>query len=67
LHRLELAERHIAESKAIDPLYPLEIPNADAFRRGLESLPAYITCAIWDATVVPRAFVYVDLASFSGA
>ena len=60
-HRKEFAERHIAEAKVIGPLYPLAIPNADAFREGLESLPAEITCAIWDATVVPRAFVHMDM------
>ena len=60
-HRLEIAERHIAEAKVIGPLYPLAIPNAEAFREGLESLPASVTCAIWDATIVPRAFVYMDM------
>ena len=52
-HRKEVAERHIAEAQVIGNLYPLAIPNAAAFRQGLESLPADITCALWDATVVP--------------
>jgi hypothetical protein len=63
-HRKELAERHIAEADSLAAttgLYPLAIPNAETFRDGLASLPADITCAIWDATVVPRAFVYMDL------
>lgn len=60
-HRKELAERHIVEAQWIGPLYPLEIPNAEAFREGLESLPADVTCAIWDATVVPCAFVYMEM------
>jgi hypothetical protein len=63
-HHKETAERHIAEATVIErlhPLYPLAIPNADAFRQGLKSLPADISCAIWDATVVPSAFVYTDL------
>jgi hypothetical protein len=63
-HRKEFAERHIAETKAIGatvPLYPLAVPDADAFREGLESLPADITCAIWDATVAPGTFVYMEM------
>lgn len=60
-HRRELAERHIAEAKIIGPLYPLAIPNAEAFRQGLESLPSDITCAIWDATVSPGTFAHMDL------
>ncbi len=60
-HRKELAERHISEAQVMGPLYPLAVPNAEAFRNGLESLPADITCAIWDATVVPCAFVYMAL------
>ena len=60
-HRKELAERHIAEAKVIGRLYPLAIPSAEAFRQGLESLPTDITCAIWDATIVPCAFVYMDM------
>jgi hypothetical protein len=60
-HRKELAERHIAEAKVIGPLYPLAIPSAETFRQGLESLPTDITCAIWDATIVPRAFVYMGM------
>jgi hypothetical protein len=60
-HQLELAQRHIAEAKMTGPLYPLAIPDADAFREGLESLPPSIRCAIWDATVVPRSFFYMDL------
>ena len=53
-HRLELAQRHIAEAKLSGPLHPLVIPDADAFREGLESLPPSIRGAIWDATIVPR-------------
>jgi hypothetical protein len=63
-HRKELAVRHIADTEALGattPLYPLAIPDAEAFRQGLESLPADITCAIWDATVVPCTFVYMEL------
>jgi hypothetical protein len=60
-HRKELAERQNAEAKVIGHLYPLAIPSAEAFRQGLESLPADIACAIWDATVVPRAFVHMGL------
>jgi hypothetical protein len=47
-HRKELAD-------------PLAIPDADSFREGLESLPREITCAIWDATVVPHGFIYMDM------
>ena len=60
-HRKDLAERHIVEARLVGRLYPLAIPNAEAFREGLESLPADIACAIWDATVVPRTFVYMGL------
>jgi hypothetical protein len=60
-HRKETAERHIAEAQVNGPLYPLAIPSAEAFRQGLESLPADVTCAIWDATVEPCDFVYMDL------
>jgi hypothetical protein len=60
-HRKELAERHIAEVKVMGQLYPLAVPNAEAFRQGLESLPADINCAIWDATVAPGTFVYMGM------
>jgi hypothetical protein len=60
-HRKELAERHISEATLIRGLYPLAIPNAEAFREGLESLPADISCAIWDVTVAPGAFVYMGM------
>jgi len=60
-HRREFAERHIAEGKMIEGLWPLAIPNAEAFREGLESMPADITCAIWDVTVAPGTFVYMGM------
>ena len=60
-HRKELAERHIVEAKLLGRLYPLAIPDADSFREGLESLPREITCAIWDATVVPHGFIYMEM------
>jgi hypothetical protein len=63
-HRKELAERHIAEANAIGTsllLYPLAVPDADAFRQGLKSLPADITCAIWDATIVSHDFAHVGM------
>lgn len=60
-HRKEFAERHIAQAMLAGPLYPLAISDADAFRQGLESLPPEINCAIWDATVVPREFIYIEV------
>jgi hypothetical protein len=61
-HRKELAERHILEAELLGRLYPLAIRSKDAFREGLESLPREITCAVWDATVVPHGFIYMDMA-----
>ena len=58
------ALRHIAETKSLGSkltINPLAIPDADAFRQGLESLPSDITCAIWDATLEPGGFVSVGI------
>lgn len=63
-HSKQLAERHIAENTETQTtmlLYPLAVPDADAFRQGLESLPDSIHCAIWDATVAPGTFVYMEM------
>ena len=63
-HRKEFAERHIAESQAMGKLkclLPLAVPDADAFRQGLESLPAGVTCAIWDMPAAPGAFVHLAM------
>ncbi len=60
-HSKELAERHLVGAKVIRGLYPLAIPDAEAFREGLESLPLEITCAIWDVTTAPGAFVYMGM------
>jgi hypothetical protein len=60
-HRKEFAERHIAETKVNGRLSPLAIPSAEAFREGLNSLPPDITCAIWDATIAPGTFVYMEM------
>jgi hypothetical protein len=63
-HRKQFADRHIAEAAGLrssTPFYPLAIQNADAFREGLESLPADINCAVWDATFAPSTFVYMEM------
>ncbi len=63
-HRKQFADHHIAEAADLSsrtPYYPLAIPNADAFREGLKSLPADINCAIWDATFAPSTFVYMEM------
>jgi hypothetical protein len=64
------AMRHIEETKSLgSPLvvYPLAVPDAEALRHGLESLPADITCAIWDATLDAGAFVSVGIHELLGA
>jgi hypothetical protein len=63
-HSQPLAQRHIDETKTIGAtasLVPLAIPHAAALREGLESLPSDITCAIWDATLMPHRFVRMGI------
>jgi hypothetical protein len=58
------AERHIQETKSIGSkleVYPLPVPDAESFRHGIESLPADVRCAIWDAALHDGEFVHVDI------
>jgi hypothetical protein len=63
-HAIELAQRHIDQNRAMatkTTLYPLAVPNAEALREGLQSLPAEITCAVWDATGIQGNFVQMGV------
>src|SRR4249920_2119454 len=59
-HASDLAHQQIKRIQVSHPdlgaLRALLVPDADALRIGLESLPPDITCAVWDPTGTPGGF-----------
>jgi hypothetical protein len=69
-HDRARALRHIEETRSLGStmvVYPLAVPDAEALRQGLESLPPDINCAIWDATLEHGEFVSIGLHELLGA
>ena len=63
-HDRQHADRHISEARKIGsdlPMFPLAIPDAVALREGIGTLPADVTCAIWDATLSGGSFTHVGV------
>ena len=62
-HTKDLADQHVEKIKSSQPLlgalHSLAVPNAEALADGLESLPANVTCVVWDPTGTPAGFSHV--------
>jgi hypothetical protein len=64
-HAKDLAEQEIAKIQRSHPnlglLHALSVPNAQALRNGLKSLPADVVCAVWDPQATPAGFAYIGI------
>ena len=64
-HARELAERQIAMIQTSHPglgvLHALPVPDAQALREGLRSLPENVNCAVWDPQGTPMGFTHVGV------
>jgi hypothetical protein len=64
-HEREIAERQAELIESTHPelgsLHPLAVPNAGELREGLRSLPAEVTCAVWDPLGSPAKFNHMGV------